>query len=146
MGLWLDIGGAIATKADTVSAIRQSTRLRTDARGPTPSFKVLEPSWQADFEYEPDAWQDFYQLVYPAELLIPRPSGRGRAAITAEDICKALRDAFSSGVHLGIPEVRHCALMSMEPRLDDFEETGLAGYRLSFLVRVREIRSTARTI
>jgi hypothetical protein len=34
----------------------------------------------------------------------------------------------------------------MEPVLDDFEETGLVGYRISVLVRIREIRSTARTV
>lgn len=148
-GHWETIRQALATKgfssALQTAGIRASDTL-TDEFGMLPAIKWLLPDYeQGD---TPDAYQEYYRLTFPAELLVARPAGRKRSEPSVADLGRAIQIEWRIGHQLGLATATATNInvigswfTSMRHGLDYYADTDLDGARLSFVVDVREVLS-----
>jgi hypothetical protein len=153
-GHWETVRQAIATKC--FSAALQTAGIRaadtkTDEVSMLPCIKVGLPDYEQG--NVPDAWQEYYRLTFPAQLLVARPAGAKRSEPTVADLARAIQIEWRTGHQLGLTTATAGGLnctgswfQSMQQGLGDaYADTDLDGARLAFVVDIREVLAAART-
>jgi len=146
-GHWETIRQAIATKCYS-SALRtagiRAADTKTDEFGMLPAIKILA----ADMEQgdTPDAYQEYYRLTFPAELLVAQPAGRKRSEPSVADLGRAIQIEWRIGHQLGLTtatagniNIIGSGFVALRHGLEYYADTGLDGARLTFVVDVREV-------
>lgn len=146
---WGTIRAAIAAKANNVDELRRAAASRRRP-GPRPELRVLSPTYT--LLDQPMAAIEIYALAFPLELLISNAAGMDRVDEQASRISRAIQVEWQSGVKLGMASagpgqtmVRHSRITPFTPSLEEFSDTGMAGYTATCEVECIDYLATART-
>lgn len=133
----------IASSGVRAAGLRKADTLTEDTMSP-PEAKVLWPTLEM---HDQTADTESYDLRIPVEVMVPTPTGRGRSAPTWSAIARAIQVEWRIGITLGLSAsgVWHSQMVSVTPGLTEYDETGLDGCTIEFLVRIMETVSPSRT-
>lgn len=148
-GAWDEVRDAVASKLNASSGcatagLRRASVKVDDPLTMLPEVRVGQPSYQM---LSQSGTSEEYTLDVPFELVVERPGGTRRSNPVAADIARAIQVEFQTGVKLGLAlslvTIVDARLLSMDPGLTEYADTGHDGYR--GVVQAQVFESVTRT-
>lgn len=143
---WHTVAEAIATKLAASSGcatagLRGADTDITDQLAGLPIAKVLEPSMTM---IDQTANREEYELLFPVEVIVARPAGRGRSRSKWSAIARAIQEEWWTGQTLG-GAVSWSVVVGADHGLTEYDDEARDGCTVTIRAHVLETLASART-